>query len=161
MSFNQGDLTYESSVWAPVGSGSTKAWTPVTMNGSVGSYWGWEGLSNSGSSYISYYMQYTPHSAINTVTFQQWNFSNFVYYDQAGAHFFSLSGVYIYNGNGVCGPPTGDQGSTTTGTTSDGTYLTIHLAYGAGIRYCISNYKERGNHFPACSQQPIWTAGFF
>ena len=56
MSFSQGDLTYESSIWIPVGSSGSQSWQPdnTAPNNPPNSYWGWQGLSNSGTSYITY-----------------------------------------------------------------------------------------------------------
>ena len=92
-----------------------ETWNREELYGKVHFQWddrrvlGWEGLSNSGSSYISHSMQYTVSQCDQYGhTFQQWNFSNFIYYDQAGAHFFSATGVYFQNSS-PCGPPTGEQ----------------------------------------------------
>ena len=41
------NVTYDSSIWYPVTSGSTKAWQPVAN-------WGWTGLTQAGSIYASY-----------------------------------------------------------------------------------------------------------
>src|ERR1700722_8733380 len=44
-------LVYDSSIWAPITSSGTQSWQPSNTapnNTLPNSYWGWQGLSNSG-----------------------------------------------------------------------------------------------------------------
>jgi hypothetical protein len=88
------DLSYDSSVWYPVGASGTKVWTPVTN-------WGWRGVTEVATGYISY--------TATTVSWcngqgQQTTFSNWVYHDQFGiSHPFNGSN-YVQRGAANCNP---------------------------------------------------------
>jgi RHS repeat-associated protein len=94
------DLTYDSSVWYPVTSGSTTSWQPVGS-------WGWSSnsaLSSGNTGYITYKMTQTicrvlqeGHYLLGTDTV----YSNTIFYDQWGtAHLFG--GTYTVLA-GSCG----------------------------------------------------------
>ena len=107
------DLSYDSSIWSPVSSSGSHVWTPLTTStGTTGTYWGWQGLSNSGTSYLSYSETYSSGSCglQNDKTYYEYQFSGLVYYDQAGAHQTGNGGLYYDSSlcNGI-GPPNGFQ----------------------------------------------------
>ncbi len=72
------DLSYDSSIWSPVSSSGSHVWTPLTTStGTTGTYWGWQGLSNSGTSYLSYSETYSSGSCglQNDKTYYEYQFS--------------------------------------------------------------------------------------
>jgi len=87
------DLTYDTTIWAPIVSGSSKVWLPSSTSG----YWGWQSLLTAevgGSMTYSTTTQgpyacgggpYPPATATSTT------YSNFVYSDWNGSHPFSPS----------------------------------------------------------------------
>ncbi len=77
------DLTYDSSVWMPVTANGTTTWQPVSAT----TIPGWTGLIPAGNAYITYSVAYSQGNCWNNgpVTYQQWNYSNFVYYDSTGS----------------------------------------------------------------------------
>jgi len=160
MPFTQGDLTYDTSVWAPVGSIGSQVWMPVTTTGTVGVYWGWEGLSKSGVSYISYtmtvYLNQQCDQNFPADYFSWWQYSNITYYDQSGAHYFpGTGGEFFVNNN--CPPsaqiPNGAVGATTA-TTTDGSFFTIHLGYYQGSITAYLTTKSGGTIYPPVSSNP-------
>src|SRR6266571_4882642 len=78
------DLTYDSSVWVPVTSGSTTSWQPTSTT----TVPGWQGLLPAGQSYISYSMTYYSSQCTNNgTTWYTWtntSYGPFYYYDQYG-----------------------------------------------------------------------------
>ncbi|HEU0049359.1 MAG TPA: hypothetical protein VFQ43_17365, partial [Nitrososphaera sp.] len=50
------DLSYNSSIWMPVTSGSTTTWQPIPGNSTVV---GWQGLAPAGNAYIRYLVTYS------------------------------------------------------------------------------------------------------
>jgi len=105
------DLTYDGSIWKPVGTSGNQTWQPTNASSSM-SYWGWQGLSNSGTSYLSYSETYTQGTCgmQNNQTYYEWLFQNLVYYDTSGAHSFNGGGVYfISSACGGYGPQNGFQ----------------------------------------------------
>jgi hypothetical protein len=82
------DLVYDSSIWSPVGSSGNQTWQPsnTAPAGTPASYWGWQGLSNSGTSYVTYAMTVSYNVPCGqSGTYNVWYFNGFVYYDKAGA----------------------------------------------------------------------------
>jgi RHS repeat-associated protein len=67
------DLSYDSSVWYPVTSGSTTTWEPVQN-------WGWRGQTEIASGYVSF-AAYGTHIGVHCVGV---NYVNFVYHDPWG-----------------------------------------------------------------------------
>ncbi|ABF43251.1 YD repeat protein [Candidatus Koribacter versatilis Ellin345] len=127
-------LTYNSSVWMPVTTGSTKNWQPVSAQ------WGWQGLTPAGAAQVSYTMSYfqgmcwTGGSGGQSVPYYEWQFSNFVYQDEYGAkHPFTNGTVYIQSPGGTSCPPNGPQPSTAQpNPTSDGSGYTFYGLAGQG-----------------------------
>jgi RHS repeat-associated protein len=99
-------LTYDSSVWYPVGSTGNQSWQPVTN-------WGWQGLQPAGSSYVLYSVTYTSGQCgyQGQSSYQEWIYSNFSYYDNFGSwHSFpNVSGDYYSSPGGTTCPPNGPQ----------------------------------------------------
>lgn len=91
MNFNY-NITYDSSVWQPVPSGSTKAWQPVPG-------WGWwSGLAAGGQQYILYNVTSSGATLCgdNQGRINEYTFTNFVYYDIVGTpHYFNTSATYV------------------------------------------------------------------
>jgi RHS repeat-associated protein len=108
------DLTYDSVIYQPATSSGVTSWVPVGNVGGIASYWGWQGLGPTFSPHLSYNMVYTSgQCGMGGVdSFQQWTYSNFVYYDTVGAsHVFPVGGVFV--ANSTCpvgqGPQNGEQ----------------------------------------------------
>jgi len=122
------DLTYDSSVWYPAGS----TWQPTSTT----TVPGWQGLVPAGQSYILYSVTYNSASCWNggPTSYQQWSFSNFVYYDPLGAsHLFNYSPTYFSSPGGSNCPPNGPQPSTPQPTqASDSSGYTIYATPGPG-----------------------------
>src|SRR5262249_22829217 len=79
------DLNYDSSIYRPVVSGGTTSWQPVTNIGNIATYWGWQGLGPVFSPYVGYQVTYSTGACGINQTYQEWQFSNFVYYDTIGS----------------------------------------------------------------------------
>jgi len=97
------DLSYDSSVWYPVGSSGNQTWLPVAN-------WGWQGSNPAGSSFVAYSMSYISGTCWNgaPAPYQEWLFSNFVYHDSFGMnHAFSYNPVYFQSPGGTNCPPNG------------------------------------------------------
>jgi RHS repeat-associated protein len=103
------DLTYDSSIWAPITAGGVKTWQPV------GGYWGWEGLTGSSPNNLTYNTTYSSGACgqFGQYTWQQWQFNGFVFTDYHGSHTFSYTAYWVQS-NGPSGqcPPTGAQPAT-------------------------------------------------
>ncbi len=128
-------LVYDSSIWAPVTSSGTTSWQPYNTSGSstVLSYWGWQGLSNSGTSYVAYQATYESGScgSAGQYSYEGYSYSNFVYYDKRGAHAFPGEWGEIFNSPGTsydC-PPNVEEG-VFTAAASDGSGFTVNATYG-------------------------------
>ena len=118
------DLKYDSSVWYPVNSGGVTSWQPASTQ------WGWDGLTPAGQSAIYYSMTYFsdrcgPHG---DYTYQEWQFTNFIYLDIFGTqHSFSYTTVYFNSPGGSGCPPNGPQPPTVQPTpTYDGSGYTLY-----------------------------------
>jgi RHS repeat-associated protein len=121
------DLTYDSSVWAPVQSGATKVWIPPT-SGAAPNVWGWQGLIPAGQSYVTYSMATTSSHCgpSGGSTYIQTVYSNLTYQDSSGtAHHYGGTIAYIQSPGGASCPPNGPQPATTTGI-SDNTGYTLY-----------------------------------
>jgi RHS repeat-associated protein len=82
------DLSYDTSIWYRVTSGSTTVWTPVTN-------WGWRGETEVALGYISYNV-----AVVKWPVCQQYEtaYADFVYHDPLGiGHAFDSAGVMISN----------------------------------------------------------------
>ena len=93
------DLTYDSSVWYPVTSGSTKTWQPV-LN------WGWLAQTAVQTGYISYYMA-RQNCDTPPPIHQYYIFNNWVYHDPWG-------GSHKYYSTMEYDPTNCDNGTTST-----------------------------------------------
>jgi len=85
------DLTYDSSVWYPVTSGSSKAWEPVTA-------YGWGGLIQNSGTYIAYSYSTSGGSCgqYGQYSWQSWTYDDFLYRDPYGIiHTLEGSVTYI------------------------------------------------------------------
>ena len=129
-------LTYDSSVWAPVTSGSTKSWQPVSSS----TVPGWQGLSLAGESYYSYWMSYSGLWRItcdgyNYYNYETWTYSNFSYADISGVG-HSYPSIYYsytdYQGHSYpgCGPALGfsPSGNTQSALAADGSGFTMYMS---------------------------------
>ena len=108
-------LSYDSSVWYPVGSSGSQSWQLVSST----SLPGWKGLSPAGQSYIGYTMAYSSGQCYNGSGYnnwQVWSYSSFYYVDQkAGVrHSFSGGWAYATNSGSGCGPTPGYSPSSAT-----------------------------------------------
>ena len=121
------DITYDSSVWYPVGG----TWRPINPT------WGWKGIVPSGALYVIYSMTYSSGNCgqMGQSHYQIWGFSNFTYYDEFGvSHAMNVNGgSYGISPGGSC-PPNGPNPATTpwTGTANDGSGLKLYINPGAG-----------------------------
>ena len=122
------DLTYDSSIWYAGSVNGVTTWLP-SNNG----YWGWQGLTAAGSTTnLAYSVSYSSGNCgqFGTDTWQQWQYTNLVYYDNQGAHNINFQPAYVQS-NGPAGqcPPTGPQPPTETGVPfTDGSGLTLYAA---------------------------------
>jgi RHS repeat-associated protein len=122
--FGHGDLTYDNSIWTPVTSGPTTSWQPAVGAGN----WGWQGLTTTGVAWIQYSVVYNSGQCgvQGQQSFQQWNYSGFVYHDLTGtSHFFSLSDAYFQSPGGSGCPANGPQPPTPVPNSIDGYTLTV------------------------------------
>lgn len=117
MGFNYG-LSYESSVWAPVTSGSTTSWQPVAN-------WGWVNATQAASGSTSITQQFTDYCSFPGGQQQPglYYLENWTYNDPFGAtHPFSGTAIVP---TGAC-PDTG-QGQGFSSTTWDGSGYTLSV----------------------------------
>ena len=128
-------LTYDSSVWTPLISGSTRSWQPVAS----ASVPGWQGLNTAGQSFISYSMTYSGPWRItcdgyNYYYYETWTYSGFYYIDVNGAA-HNYPNIYYsytdYQGHPYpgCGPALGfsPSGNTQSSLAPDGSGFTIYV----------------------------------
>ena len=128
-------LTYDSTVWTPLISGSTRSWQPVAST----TVPGWQGLSTAGQSFLSYSMVYSGPWRItcdgtNYYNYETWTYSGFYYSDANGAA-HSYPNIYYsytdYQGHPYpgCGPALGfsPSGSTQSSLASDASGFTIYV----------------------------------
>jgi hypothetical protein len=110
------DLSYDSSVWYPVGASGNQTWQPVAN-------WGWRGQTEVALGYVSYTVTQSPTCYVsgqyNGILY---NYSNWIYHDNFGVpHWFS-GGTNVVQ-------PTGQYCtgyfSSMTATTSDGSGWTL------------------------------------
>ena len=99
------NLAYNSSVWYPVTSGSTKSWTPVQQ-------FGWQGLQPAGQAQITYQLLTQQESCLTELnnvetTYTQWTYEGFTYVDSSGVnHGFSGAPIVFIGKHGIseCAP---------------------------------------------------------
>jgi RHS repeat-associated protein len=125
------NLVYDSSIWYPVTSGSTKTWQPVAN-------WGWKGLSNAGSAYILYNMTIASGTCGQTGqnTWESWTYSGLSYTDQNGVtHSFPSAGGTFLTSNGTTDCPPSQVTPPSqfwTATASDGSGMTANFTINEG-----------------------------
>ena len=120
------DLNYDSSVWYPVTSGSTVSWQPVPN-------WGWRGVTEVETGYISYHASTTRESCFDS------------YLKRTIYYYITILSTYVYHDSwGVPHPFTGT--SSDGGSTSDGA-CTMDPWYESGVATDGSGYtlKEDTN----------------
>jgi hypothetical protein len=121
-------LSYDNSIWYPVGAQGSQTWQPISS-------FGWQGLSNAGIAYIGYSMTYyLGHCGyMGQSTYQQWTYNNFVYHDEFGArHGFGQTLYYFVSPGGSC-PPNGPQPPTPPPVvTTDGSGYTLYTTVCSG-----------------------------
>jgi len=110
------DLSYDSSIWYPVTSGSTTSWQPVQN-------WGWRAVTEASVGYISYNEQSFPERYGCLVI----TYSNYVYHDAWGVShpLVGAGGVGMTDPSGKCtgnGPQFDGYG----GTATDGSGYTVN-----------------------------------
>lgn len=152
------DLTYDSSIWAPINSSGGLAWQPYNTApaNTPTSYWGWQGLSNSGASYITYPVVYSTGTCgiQNNQQYQEWQYGPLAYNDKSGSHTFSAGGVYF--NSSACGQnPSGGWYGPTPGfqppnpqapaTATDGSGLTLNYTPSFSGSLSISAYITTKN----------------
>lgn len=99
-------LSYDNSVWYPVGASGSQTWTPVAN-------WGWRGVTEANTGYVSY-ATISEFCFIDTTRVLGTTYRNWVYHDPAGTtHFFP---TIAFNS---CDP------GPVTGTTNDGSGYTM------------------------------------
>jgi RHS repeat-associated protein len=123
------DLSYDTSVWYPVGSSGSQTWQPVPN-------WGWRGETEVEVGYVSYSVTQTPTCYFGGI-YQgiNYNYHNWYYHDSFGvAHWFPGLGTTVIQ-------PTGQycssSSSSSTGTAGDGSGWTLS-ATGSGVNSVTS-----------------------
>jgi RHS repeat-associated protein len=122
------DLSYDSSLWYPVTSGSTTSWQPA-------SNWGWRGATEVATGYISNTFTYASSGYGLFCKTSTW--SNWAYHDAWGvSHQFAgesdkYTGSYKY-----CGDSYSDGFSSTA---TDGSGYSIVVAAGSGSLYTLDS----------------------
>lgn len=124
------NLSYDSSIWYPVKSGSSTSWQPSNS-------YGWQGLTPANTGNITYAMSYSSGTCgqYNQYSWQEWSFGSFVYTDQNGTiHYISGGGSYINSpGSAYYCPPSGaNPPGTMQSPLTDGSGLTAYYSLGAG-----------------------------
>ena len=118
-------LVYNNSIWAPVTTGGTTAWTPSTV-----SSWGW-GNVNETPQNVSGYLTYNvtqygcPYPVYPVQVWHYWNFyNNFSYVDPLGVSHPLPSGMAVDDW-AWRGYQCGGGNSTMSGTTTDSSGITV------------------------------------
>ena len=140
------DLTYNSSVWTPVGNVGNQAWALAS---------GWAGLNPFGLSYITYSMTYTSGQCgyQGQSSYQEWSYGNFYYYDQYGVSTsFGGGGAYFSSpGGGTC-PPNGMDPPTVEPVSANGYTLYASFGEGTATGYLID--KTGTTFYPPMNTSP-------
>jgi len=99
LAFNY-NLSYDNSVWYPVGSSGNQSWQPLYN-------WGWHGWSDAETGYMAFssattYCTYTPPGGTPQQVPEYVVLNNFIYYDTWGAaHAFPGANI-IWANSGIC-----------------------------------------------------------
>jgi RHS repeat-associated protein len=128
------DLSYDSSVWYPVTSGSTTTWQPVIN-------WGWTGTTPTTTGYASYKLLNTSCRYFDSylkryITEYYTQYSNWVYFDSFGISHAMYGGTVQDGGATDCGPPFSSSSHTNDGSgytmsVDGGPDATLYTKYGA------------------------------
>jgi RHS repeat-associated protein len=115
------NLSYDSSVWYPVGVSGSQSWQPVAN-------WGWRGQTEVATGYVSYWRSQRS-CRLGTRPDWYWVYWNIytytAYNDQFGvSHPFNL---VVVDDNSTC-PGSFNYATDATGTTSDGSGYTMHVS---------------------------------
>jgi len=120
------DITYDSSIWTPVGAVGNQAWNPVGT-------WGWNGLSPAAQPYVTYQVTYNSGHCgyMGQSSYQVWNYGNFDFVDQFGGGAWFNTGISYYSspGGSSC-PPNGPQPPTVYPISANG--YTMYASPGPG-----------------------------
>ena len=109
LNFNY-DLSYDSSLWSPVTSGSNTTWQPVGI-------WGWSGATAAATGYVTYGSAQSCQGSSCNVTL-----SNFIYHDAFGApHSFNGTLQFSVIGGQQCS----NSGGNLTAVAVDGSGYTL------------------------------------
>jgi RHS repeat-associated protein len=133
------DLTYDSSIWYPVTSGSTTTWQPATN-------WGWNGLSQAGQVYATYTVTTTSGTCgeYGSGTYEIWTYGAVYYHDQyARVHQFATGSSYITT-NGVSGCPTPGAHPSQYVTSTDGMGMQVSFEPAEGALMLSSFLNKDG-----------------
>jgi RHS repeat-associated protein len=110
------ELTYDTSMWAPVTSGSTTTWQPVAN-------YGWRGQTEVATGYVSYNVTQTPTCYFGGVyNGILYNYSNWTYHDPFGTPHYFPTGTNVVQ---PTGPYCSSSFSSATATASDGSGWTL------------------------------------
>jgi hypothetical protein len=108
-------LTYDSSVWYPVGSSGSQVWTPVAN-------WGWQGVTQVLTGYVTFKITGRAGTCPPLSELKYYSlWSNFVYHDTFGA-LHSFPGLEVQTN---CNP--GDAPNEGEATTVDGSGYTLDV----------------------------------
>jgi RHS repeat-associated protein len=126
-------LSYDSSVWVPVGASGNQTWTPIVQNQTGGTNWGWRGSQEAYSGRYTY-TENTPGCTVGGTVYYYDVYSNFTYYDSSGtSHSFNITTT---NGSSQCGV---SQVTSGTATATDGSGLTMSVTnYNVAVVYTPS-----------------------
>jgi RHS repeat-associated protein len=151
------DLVYDSSIWYPATSGSTKVWTPGS------SQWGWSGLQqNVGTTYYTYTSTLSstsqcpigpsgPFGPPPMGTWYQYSVATLTFVDEYGVpHSFpGMNGIYIVDNNttayGCPYPGYGGPTTPTTLTASDGSNMKATYYQGPNRTLAVTITKPNGD----------------
>ena len=139
------DLTYDSSVWYPVGSSGNQGWQPVYN-------WGWRAVTEVLTGYITYSTS-THRCLVETRWENYYYYESWTYHDALGArHGFPIS---VTSGNADCGIDPTQQ----TATTTDGSGYSLTADGGGGPGATL--YSSTGTLINAPLQVPTGAGNFF
>lgn len=124
------DITYDSSVWLPVGASGSQFWSSVNN-------WGWQGIYNNSMGYLTYqtYQQGAPCDPPNDMRWNSWStYTNWTFVDQAGtAHTFAGATFSSTSLSGCVNPGTLPPGFTSAA--SDGSGYVLSASGTSGTVY--------------------------
>jgi RHS repeat-associated protein len=158
------DLSYDSSVWYPVTSGSSTAWTPVNN-------WGWTGTTAVLTGYATYKTLNTSckyfDSGLNRwITEYYAQYSNWVYFDPFGISHTMVLGTVQDGGATDCGPPFSSSAHANDGSgltmTVDGTpSATLYTTVGSKTPLSLGPFKSTVSTDRNGNQISLGTGGVF